>query len=145
MLLDDRAQAFIGRQRVAHMATASATGVPHVVPVCCVLIDRTVYVAIDEKPKQGDPRALRRVKNIAENSRVAIVFDEYDDADWSRLGFVLLHCEARLVDDTDERKRALAGLRAKYPQYRTMLLEQRPLIAADIQRATAWGTAAAYS
>src|ERR1051325_200307 len=95
--IEERARTFVERQRVAHMASVSGAGVPHVVPVCCVLLAETVYVSIDEKPKRGDPRELRRLKNIADNPRVAFVFDEYDDADWSRLGFVLLRCVARLV------------------------------------------------
>jgi PPOX class probable F420-dependent enzyme len=140
--LTERTRAFVDRQRLGHLATADAGGMPHVVPVCFVLLADTVYVAIDEKPKRGDPRALRRLRNIADNPRLAIVFDEYDDADWSRLGFVLLRCTARLVEEREERTQALAALRAKYRQYRGMQLEQRPLIAADVERVTTWGTAA---
>jgi PPOX class probable F420-dependent enzyme len=126
---------------VAHLATADATGAPHVVPVCFALLDQTLYIAIDEKPKTGDPRALRRLRNIEANPRVALVVDEYDE-DWSRLGFVLLRGVARLTDDGVERTRALAALRARYPQYVSMALEARPLVAIDIRRVSSWGTAA---
>ena len=140
-MLDEPARGFLTRQRVAHLATADAHGAPHVVPVCFVLLEATLYIAIDEKPKQGDGRGLRRLRNIATNPQVALVADEYDDQDWSRLGFVLVHARARLVEAAAERTRAIAALRGKYPQYVAMALEERPLIAADVQRVTAWGTA----
>ena len=136
------ARAFVERQRVARLATADATGAPHVVPVCFVLLESSVYIAIDEKPKRADPRSLRRLRNIAENPRVALVCDEYAE-DWSQLGFVLLRGNARLVSDENQRTSALKALRAKYPQYRSMELELRPLIAVGVERLTAWGTARA--
>jgi PPOX class probable F420-dependent enzyme len=137
--LDQQTRAFLERQRVAHLATADASGAPHVVPICFALVDETVYVAIDEKPKRGDPLKLRRLRNIAENPQVAIVVDVYDDRDWSRLGFVLLRCAARVLVDGAEHERAVETLRAKYVQYRAMALEDRPVIAADIARVTPWG------
>jgi PPOX class probable F420-dependent enzyme len=121
------------------MATADAAGRPHVVPVCFALLGESLYVAIDEKPKRGDPLRLRRMRNIAANPRVAIVADVYDDADWSRLGFVLVHASARVLTDGAEHARAVVALRDKYPQYRDMALEARPVIAADIQSLAAWG------
>jgi coenzyme F420-0:L-glutamate ligase/coenzyme F420-1:gamma-L-glutamate ligase len=96
-------------------------------------------VALDEKPKRGDsPRQLRRVRNILDNPRVAIVADVYGE-DWSRLGFVLLRGLARLVDGGAEHAAAIDALRSRYRQYREMNLEARPIIAADIERVTMWG------
>ncbi len=111
-------------------------------PVCFVRVDDTVYVAIDEKPKTGKPLELRRVRNVLTNPRAALVADVYDE-DWSRLGFALLHCRARVLEDGEELQRAVVVLRDKYPQYRQMALEDRPLIALDVERATLWGTARA--
>jgi PPOX class probable F420-dependent enzyme len=125
--------------RLGHLATADASGKPHVVPVCFAVLENTVYIAIDEKPKRGDPLRLRRLRNIAENPRVAVVVDVYDDADWSRLGFVLLSASARIVNQGDEHARAISALRDRYPQYRQMTLEGRPVIAADVESSTAWG------
>jgi PPOX class probable F420-dependent enzyme len=134
------ARRFLERQRVAHLATSSANGGPHVVPVCFALIGDTVYVAIDTKPKQSsDPFRLRRLRNIAESPRAAIVADVYDDQDWSRLGFVLVHCAADVLVSGAEHSQAVDALRDKYPHYRAMPLEERPVIAARIQRVTAWG------
>ena len=70
---------------------------------------------------------------------MAVVADVYDDGDWSRLGFVLVHAAARVLTDGDEHARAVGALREKYAQYRCMALEERPVIAADVQSATSWG------
>jgi PPOX class probable F420-dependent enzyme len=139
--VDEQARRFLEQQRVAHLATADAAGAPHVVPVCFALIDDAVYVAIDEKPKQStDPFRLRRLRNVALNPRVALVADVYDDQNWSRLGFVLVRGIARvLFVDGAEHAQAVAALREKYAQYRDMALEQRPVIALDVEHVTTWG------
>ncbi len=127
---------------MARLATADAGGAPHVVPVCFVVLGDTAYVAIDEKPKTSEFLRLRRLRNIAQNPRVAIVADVYTDADWSQLGFVMLRATARVIgaaSDAEEHARAVAALRRKYPQYDAMALEERPVIAADVTSATAWG------
>ncbi|MBV8718314.1 MAG: TIGR03668 family PPOX class F420-dependent oxidoreductase [Chloroflexi bacterium] len=140
--MDQPTRQFLERQRVAHLATVDEAGTPHVVPICFAILDQTVYVAIDEKPKRsGDIQKLRRLRNIAANPRVAIVADVYDDADWARLGFVLLRATARIVEpgEPEEHASALRLLRGKYPQYVPMALEERPIIAADITSVTTWG------
>jgi PPOX class probable F420-dependent enzyme len=138
--VNERVRQFLERRRVAHLATVGAAGAPHVVPVCFVVVAAVVYVAIDEKPKRfQDPLKLRRLHNIAENPRVAVVADVYDDADWSQLGFVLLRGVARVLADGAEHTRGVAALREKYAQYHDMALEERPVIAVDVQQVTAWG------
>jgi PPOX class probable F420-dependent enzyme len=134
------ARGFLERRRVAHLATADASGAPHVVPICFALVGETVYIAIDEKPKTSEVTRLRRLRNIAENPRVAIVADVYDDQDWSQLGFVLLRCTASVLSpQVTEHALAVDALREKYPQYRAMALESRPVIAAQITAVTPWG------
>jgi PPOX class probable F420-dependent enzyme len=141
--VDESTRKFLSGQRLAHLATADARARPHVVPVCFVLMGDTIYIAIDEKPKQSDFWRLRRLKNIAENPRVAIIADVYDDSDWSRLGFVLVHASARVVppdpDPASEHASAVRELRLKYAQYSSMALDERPVIAADIHSASSWG------
>jgi PPOX class probable F420-dependent enzyme len=138
--LDERARQFLDRRRVAHLATVGGAGAPHVVPVCFVVVGAVVYVAIDEKPKRfQDPLKLRRLRNIAENPQVALVADVYDDLDWSRLGFVLLRGVARVLVGGGEHAGAVVALREKYVQYREMALEERPVIAIDVEQVTAWG------
>jgi PPOX class probable F420-dependent enzyme len=125
---------------VAHLATADAGGAPHVVPICFAVVGEVLYLSIDEKPKRGDPRDLRRVRNIMENPRAAVVADVYDDSDWTRLGFVMVRGEARVLVEGDEHTAALGALRAKYPQYAQMVLEERPVIAVDVEQVSSWGT-----
>jgi coenzyme F420-0:L-glutamate ligase/coenzyme F420-1:gamma-L-glutamate ligase len=137
--LDPAARAFLERQRVAHLATADTGGAPHVVPICFTVLGEVLYLSIDEKPKRGDPRDLRRVRNIMENPRAAVVADVYNDADWSRLGFVMVRGEARVLLDGDEHASALHALRDKYAQYADMALEERPVIAVDVEQVTVWG------
>jgi PPOX class probable F420-dependent enzyme len=139
MALSPTEAAFLERQRVGHLATANAQARPHVVPVCFAVVDRTLYVAIDEKPKRGTPTSLKRIRNILANPRAAFVADVYDDTDWTRLGFVLIDGPARLVDDPDELMVALDRLRARYPQYETMALRERPMLALDIAHVASWG------
>jgi PPOX class probable F420-dependent enzyme len=138
--VDEQTRHFLERQRVAHLATADASGAPHVVPICFALLAETLYIAIDEKPKVDDVHRLRRLRNIAENPRVAIVADVYDDEDWSRLGFVLVRATARVLSPAEPRHAAaVEALRSKYAQYRAMALQDRPMIAADIDTVTTWG------
>lgn len=132
--------AFLERQRVAHLATASERGQPHVVPICFAVVGQTVYSAIDEKPKRGEPYRLRRVRNVLTNPHATLVADVYDDADWTRLGFVLLAGRARMIEPGgDEHARAVASLRERYAQYLDMALDQRPVLALDVERVTTWG------
>ena len=129
---------FVESMRVARLATADANGVPHVVPVCYALLGGSLYVTIDEKPKRPDVRAMKRLRNIAENPHVAVVVDRYDE-DWSQLAWVMLRGRADVLDHGDEHDRAQAGLRERYPQYRAMRIEPLPVIALRIARVTAWG------
>lgn len=133
----DTARAFIERHRVAHLATADARGRPHVVPVCYAYDGRHFYVVIDTKPKRVAPSKLKRVRNIGENPRVAIVVDDYRE-DWGRLAYVLIRGRARVLEKKDECARALRLLRAKYPQYRRMPLEGRPVIQITPERVVKW-------
>ncbi len=125
------------RARVGRLATADRTGAPHVIPVCFAFDGRVIYSAIDEKPKRVSPRRLRRLRNIDVNPRVALVVDEYDE-DWGRLRYVLVRGTAEVIDQGPEHARAVAVLRRKYPQYRRMRLEDRPVLRITPRRLVAW-------
>ena len=71
---------------------------PHVVPVCFGLVDDTLYITIDRKPKRASDRPLKRLGNILENPQAAIVFDHYDE-DWRRLAWVMLRGRAEILAD----------------------------------------------
>jgi coenzyme F420-0:L-glutamate ligase/coenzyme F420-1:gamma-L-glutamate ligase len=136
--VDEGSRAFVAEARVAHLATASADGVPHVVPVCFVLVGDRIFVALDEKPKTVAPRRLRRVRNILENPKAQLLVDRYDE-DWSRLVLVQLSGEAAVVEPgAGDHATAIRFLRQKYAQYGEMDLESRPLIALRIQSVNPW-------
>jgi PPOX class probable F420-dependent enzyme len=136
-MLDDAQRRFLSSRRIAHLATADAAGMPHVVPVCFAVAAATLYITIDEKPK-GDPRRLKRLRNIAENPAAAIVVDRYDE-DWTRLGWVMLRGRAEILDAGEEHDRAQALLQRRYPQLAAMDIAALPVIALRIARAASWG------
>jgi len=124
--------------RVAHLATAGANGQPHVIPICFVFDGRNFYSPIDEKPKRIAPQKLKRLKNIRENAQVALVVDRYDE-DWRNLAYVLVSGKARVLLRGAKHRKAVNLLRRKYPQYRVMAIDQRPLIVIRPTRITSWG------
>jgi PPOX class probable F420-dependent enzyme len=141
--VDEGPRRFVAAARVGRLATVSPGGAPHVVPVCFVLDGDDIYVALDEKPKRVAPERLRRVRNIRANPRVQLLADVYDE-DWSRLAFVQADGRATLVQPGGPgHARAIALLREKYPQYRDMALETRPVIAIVVERWRSWSASGA--
>src|SRR5262249_1499891 len=133
--------AFVLAQRAARLATADGAGHPHVVPVCYAFDGQRFYTPLDEKPKRTRTRQLRRDRTIQARGEAALLIDRYED-DWSRLGFVLVHAGAELLEpDTPGHAAALELLRERYTQYRTMALEKRPVIALTPARISSWGPA----
>lgn len=138
-MLSECEREFVEAQRIAHLATADRQGVPHVVPVCFAIAGGSLYIAIDEKPKSGEPDRLKRLRNIAENPAVSVVIDRYDE-DWSRLGWVMVHGTAEVLMGDAEVDGAHVKLRARYPQYCAMTLDGLPVIAVRIKAVRSWGT-----
>jgi PPOX class probable F420-dependent enzyme len=97
--------------RVARLATVSAEGVPHLVPVTFAVRDDVVVFAVDHKPKSTT--SLRRLRNIAENPAVCFLADGYDE-DWSRLWWARADGVARVEPPGAE---PVSWLVAKYEQY----------------------------
>ena len=142
--LDGAAAAFVCAARVGRLATSSADGAPHLVPVCFALVDRRIYIGLDSKPKSVGALRLRRVRNILENPKVAFLVDVYDDGDWSRLGFALVSGEATVDVPEGERRGAIAALRAKYPQYKRMLADGATVIRITPTAVSSWGDLSGY-
>ena len=140
-MIPPAALAFLEARRVGHLATADALGAPHVVPVCFVCTDASLYITIDAKPK-GAAADLKRIRNVMANPQAAFVADHYDE-DWSRLGWVMLRGAAEVLDAGAEHDRAQALLRTRYAQYRAMSLEALPVIALRVARVTTWGNLSA--
>lgn len=135
----DEQFAFIQHQRVGRLATADRVGQPHVIPVCYACDGHSIYIALDSKPKRVAPQNLRRVRNLLENPRVALVVDRYSD-DWSLLAYVLIRGSASLLDSGGEQLRAIALLRDRYVQYQTMPIQDQPVIAIRPSTIAFWGT-----
>jgi len=143
-LLSTDQRAFLASARRAVLATVAPDGMPRLVPICFVMDDTepALYTPIDDKPKQDDdPLALARVRDIAADPRVTILVDRWDE-DWTRLAWLRATCRATLVqpDAASAHHAAIVvALRAKYPQYATHRLEERPLICIEIERVIGWG------
>ena len=140
-MLSEQQARFLASCRVGHLATADARAAPHLVPVCFVVSEGTLYITIDQKPK-GDVSALKRLRNIIENPVAAFVVDRWDE-DWTRLGWVMLRGPAEILADGTEHDQAQALLRSRYPQYQEMVLDDLPVIAIRIERVTSWGNLSA--
>ena len=127
---------------VGHLATAAASGAPHVIPLCFTPSSegQAVYSVLDQKPKRTALTRLRRVRNILENPQVALVVDHYE-ADWNRLWYLLITGRAELLLEGEERDDAIGLLRQKYPQYREMDIDGNPVIKITPQRVVSWGGA----
>src|ERR1700751_3038465 len=136
-MLSEQQARFLDSRRVGHLATADAQGAPYLAPVSFGVSEGALYITIDQKPK-GDPRGLKRLKNIIETPVAAFVADRYDE-DWARLGWVMLRGPAQILADGAEHDRAQALLRSRYEQYRGMELDGLPVIAIRIERVTSWG------
>jgi PPOX class probable F420-dependent enzyme len=123
---------------VARLATVGAAGQPHLVPVTFAVDGDRVYTAVDAKPKTT--ARLRRLRNIAENPRVALLADHYAE-DWARLWWVRADGLASLLDRPADMAVPLQLLAARYPQYRATP-PPGPVISVQVTRWTGWTGAA---
>jgi PPOX class probable F420-dependent enzyme len=139
-LSESRVRQFLTAARVARMATADQGAAPHAIPICFWFDGARFYFAIDEKPKRATGGGLKRMRNIAQNPRVALIIDHYEE-DWSQLAYVLVLGAARVVDDNEEYMLALRHLRDKYRQYRSMQLspDKNPIVRIEPDHAHVWG------
>jgi PPOX class probable F420-dependent enzyme len=140
--MDDKTRAFVRHQRIAHLATASLSARPVVVPICYAFDGENIYSPLDEKRKSADVRSLKRVRNIEANPQVSLVIDEYSE-DWSKLTYVLIAGVAEILEPGDgqgEHMRAVSLLREKYTQYCSMAIDSRPMIKISSLRIKRWSS-----
>lgn len=123
---------------VARLATVRPDGAPHLVPITFALDADELVTAVDDKPKRS--RALQRLANIRHEPRVTVLVDHYAD-DWSRLWWVRIDGEARILEGGARYERAVAALVERYTAYR----ETPPDGPAIVVRPTAWRGWAASS
>ena len=130
----DEARRRLGTARVARLATVSADGLPHVVPVTFALHADVIYTAVDAKPKTT--RDLRRLRNIRASPGVAVLADHYDE-DWTALWWVRADGEAAVLDDPAELAAPVDLLVGRYQQY-AQSRPDGPVIAIRVTRWAGW-------
>ena len=108
MRLKKALQKFIHGERICRVATAGASGMPHLVPVCHVVADGKIYFA--------SGRDGRKVLNLEANPKVAVTVDLYSEA-WAHLKGVMVQGEVALIHKGPRFRKIRAMLYAKYPQY----------------------------
>ena len=120
--------------RSARLATVSADGRPHLVPVTFAAAGDVIYTAVDAKPKST--RDLRRLANIRANPAVCLLADYYGD-DWQALWWARADGTAGVLDEPAELAAPVRLLAGRYPQYAADP-PAGPVIAILVTRWTGW-------
>ncbi|OBJ62520.1 TIGR03668 family PPOX class F420-dependent oxidoreductase [Mycobacterium sp. 1423905.2] len=119
---------------VARLATITAAGKPHLVPVVFAVDGEVIYTAVDAKPKST--QRLRRLDNIEHDPRASLLVDHYAD-DWTSLWWVRVDGVATVHRDGAALHTGYRLLRAKYPQYQSVSLNG-PVIALAARHWSSW-------
>ena len=119
------------RQPHAVLATADASGVPHLVPVVFAAVGDGLALVVDHKPKRSTD--LKRLRNIAANPHVSLLTEHYA-ADWDALWWARADGTARVSPLTPA---VLAAFQRKYAQYRATP-PQGPAVAVTVARWSGW-------
>jgi nitroimidazol reductase NimA-like FMN-containing flavoprotein (pyridoxamine 5'-phosphate oxidase superfamily) len=124
---------FVRWARVCRVATVSAEGVPHLVPVCHALAGQKLYI--------GSGNDATKIRNLEANPRITVTVDEYSDH-WAGLKGVMLQGHARLIERGPEFTRARDRLYEKFPQYSkaaALATSDSVIIEVTPTRVFAWG------
>ena len=124
----------MSKAMVARLATIGRDGRPHIVPITFAMGDDELYFAVDHKPKRTVN--LQRLRNIEANPAVSVLVDHYEN-DWSKLWWVRMDGQARIVDAGERRDQAIGLLCARYEQSRSVPLAA-PVVAIAVQRMRGW-------
>jgi nitroimidazol reductase NimA-like FMN-containing flavoprotein (pyridoxamine 5'-phosphate oxidase superfamily) len=95
-------------ERICRVSTVGKAGVPHLVPVCHVLVDGKIYFASE--------KGAKKVKNLRENPHVTVTVDLYSD-EWSNLKGVMVQGDATIIEASPRFRKIRKRLYEKYPQY----------------------------
>jgi PPOX class probable F420-dependent enzyme len=98
----------LARERACRVATVGRDGMPHVVPVCHVVVDGKVYFGTGS---QG-----QKVRNLEANPHIAVLVDLYSE-DWTSLRGVMVQGTATLIRRGPQFRKIRTHLYQKYPQY----------------------------
>ncbi|MBI3988466.1 MAG: pyridoxamine 5'-phosphate oxidase family protein [candidate division NC10 bacterium] len=124
---------FIRWARVCRVATVDQDGMPHNVPACPLLDDHKLYFAT-----AGD---AKKVKNLENNPRLALTFDDYTEA-WEGLKGVMVQGEAALIPRGPRFRTIRRLLYQKYRQYESQAaLEEGESVVVEvsIRKVFSWG------
>jgi PPOX class probable F420-dependent enzyme len=131
--LTSAAAEFVRWARICRVATVSADGVPHAVPVCHVLAGQKIWFG------SGDDAT--KVRNLNSNPRVTVIVDEYSDH-WDGLKGVMVQGRARLIERGPAFRRIRDLLYDKYPQYpkeAALTMSDSVMIEVTPTRVFTWG------
>ena len=118
--------AFLGQHELCRLATASRVGMPHVVPVVYAMDGEQVVIAVDYGTK--------KLKNLRENPRVALVVDEYRP----NVG-LMLEGECEIFERGPEYLRLLQILFTKFSFYRDPWGEgESPILKVKTTKCVMW-------
>lgn len=139
---------FLATARTATLATIAPGGRPRLVPICFAVSEDSagnlaIHSPLDDKPKQGaDRRALARVRDLLARPEATLLVDRWSE-DWNVLAWLRLDVVGELIEPErptlEEHVAAVAALRARYPQYATHRLEERPMLRFTVERVVSWG------
>ncbi len=101
---------FIQELPVCRLATTTQNCEPMVRPVWPVFDGKHVYIATDV--------GLPKLKQIENNPKVSVVFDDYDRNNWTTLRGIRMQGQAHILLEGEEYKQAHELLMEKYPEYR---------------------------
>jgi PPOX class probable F420-dependent enzyme len=130
---------FIERARVARLATIDSEFKPHLVPVVFVFDGNSFFIPIDEKRKRAKPEKLKRIRNIQDNTSVALLIDQYSE-DWTKLAFVMIQGKASVASQGDKNIQVIEAykkLMKKYIQYQKVGVGEMCIIITP-EKVTSW-------
>ena len=122
--------------RVAHLATTTPQGDPHVVVVTFAMAGETVVTMIDHKPKTTT--RLQRLINLETHPRASLLVDHYVE-DWRSLWWVRIDGPVSLESEGTEWEAGRTALADKYHQYRQHPPQGTAILIA-IDRVTWWAS-----
>ena len=124
----------VAEARVARVGTLDERGRVHLVPVVYV-VDGDIWYS----PSDAGPRPAKRLRNVLADPRATVLIDDYDEI-WSRVWWVRLRGQGRVVESEAEGERARRLLVAKYSQFADAPAAEAagPVMAIDIQGWAGW-------
>jgi uncharacterized protein len=127
--MNNKEIAFLDKHEVGRLATASKDLTPHVIPVIYAMDGEKVIVAVDYGTK--------KLKNLRENPKVAIVVDEYEP---NRAVFIQGSC--KILERGPEYLRLLKILFKKFDFYRENPWGEgeSPILSITPDKVVSWGT-----